>query len=336
VRRLSGLINRGQDPDIEKGAAGVLLAVLMLVLVGVGAIAVDVGQIYAERAELQNGADAGALAGAQLCSAAGGCAPADATAVAAALAGQNSRDGVSNVRAVNLSVAGEVTVSTSTINGSDGSGFLSRLFSSALNTPAVSVGATATAGWRYPVRGVSILPLAVAGCEFHEDGLPRKLLTHGGEAGAPDCAGRNPADQTVPGGFGWLRPDADGGCKVTAEVGQWSTTSSGASIPAGCGEVFNSSLVGQTVALPVYAYSCKEILAACTDSNAQYMIQKWAGFNVQGWNFPGSSSHDPDNVFHGDEKGLYGTFTGYSADPALFTGGSSTPNGNVIAVGLKK
>ncbi len=52
--------------DNEKGAAGVLVAVMMLVLIGVGAIAVDVGQIYAERAGLQNAADAGALAGARL------------------------------------------------------------------------------------------------------------------------------------------------------------------------------------------------------------------------------------------------------------------------------
>ena len=61
-----------QEPDSERGAAGVLVAVMMLVLIGVGAIAVDVGQIYAERAELQNAADAGALAGAEICSVAGG------------------------------------------------------------------------------------------------------------------------------------------------------------------------------------------------------------------------------------------------------------------------
>ena len=46
----------------ERGAAGVLVAVMMLAIIGAGALAVDMGQIYAERAALQNGADAGALA----------------------------------------------------------------------------------------------------------------------------------------------------------------------------------------------------------------------------------------------------------------------------------
>ncbi len=61
------------EADKERGAAGVLVAVMMLVLIGAGAMAVDVGQIYAERAQLQNAADAGALAVAQSCRKAGAC-----------------------------------------------------------------------------------------------------------------------------------------------------------------------------------------------------------------------------------------------------------------------
>ena len=73
-------------PDAERGAAGVLVAVMMLVLIGAGALAVDVGQIYSERAQLQNGADAGALGVAQACHKAG-CTQAEAEAFADA-AGQ--------------------------------------------------------------------------------------------------------------------------------------------------------------------------------------------------------------------------------------------------------
>jgi len=53
----------------ERGAIGVLIAVLIGggVLLGLGALAIDVGQLYQNRAELQNGADAGALAVAQSC-----------------------------------------------------------------------------------------------------------------------------------------------------------------------------------------------------------------------------------------------------------------------------
>ena len=60
-----------------------------------GALVIDVGQLYAERAQLQNGADAGAMAVAKSC-AAGPCAPATAVAYADA----NAADGVSAVRLV--------------------------------------------------------------------------------------------------------------------------------------------------------------------------------------------------------------------------------------------
>ena len=323
-----------RDRDSEKGAAGVLVAVMMLVLIGVGAIAVDVGQIYAERGELQNAADSGALAGAQICSETAGCTQSDADAVAALLANQNSKDGVSRVRFVDLSVPFEVTVSTATVNGANGSGFLSKLFANALNTPDVGVGATATAKWEYPTRGRSVLPLTFAPCEFIDDGLPHKILTQGG-GGAVDCNGLNPSNQVIPGGFAWLDPDGTSGCVVTAEVGQWSMTSAGASMPVGCGAMFNSDLVGQTVAIPVYKYTCEDMFSPCTGSNVQYLIEKWAGFEVQGWNFPGNS-HDPTNVFTGSEKGLYGTFVGYFADPSLFTGGSTAPTGNIKVLGLIK
>lgn len=53
----------------DRGAVGVLVGVLIAsgVLFGMAAVVVDVGSIYAERAQLQNGADAGALAVAKGC-----------------------------------------------------------------------------------------------------------------------------------------------------------------------------------------------------------------------------------------------------------------------------
>ena len=67
----------------EQGAVGVLIAVLVAggVLLGMGALVVDVGQIYQNRAELQNGADAGALAVAKSC-VQGTCAPSGAATYA--------------------------------------------------------------------------------------------------------------------------------------------------------------------------------------------------------------------------------------------------------------
>ncbi len=60
----------------ERGAIGVLVAIMLGcgVLTGMGALVIDVGRLYQERAELQNGADAAALGVAKTC-ALGGCAP---------------------------------------------------------------------------------------------------------------------------------------------------------------------------------------------------------------------------------------------------------------------
>lgn len=49
----------------EKGAVAVLVAVLLMFLIGMVALVVDVGYLYATRSELQNAADAAALAGAR-------------------------------------------------------------------------------------------------------------------------------------------------------------------------------------------------------------------------------------------------------------------------------
>ena len=48
----------------ERGAVLVLVALLLLVFVGITALAIDLGHLYVVRNELQNAADAGALAGA--------------------------------------------------------------------------------------------------------------------------------------------------------------------------------------------------------------------------------------------------------------------------------
>jgi Flp pilus assembly protein TadG len=83
ARRVTRLLRRD-----ERGAVGVLIAILLTfgVLTGMGALVVDVGQIYQNRAELQNGADAGAVAVAKTC-ALGTC----NTSVAQPIAAQNAK-----------------------------------------------------------------------------------------------------------------------------------------------------------------------------------------------------------------------------------------------------
>ena len=50
----------------HKGATVVFVAIAMVMFLGFAALAVDLGYLYVVRGELQNAADAGALAGAQV------------------------------------------------------------------------------------------------------------------------------------------------------------------------------------------------------------------------------------------------------------------------------
>ncbi|WP_327372396.1 Tad domain-containing protein [Thermomonospora echinospora] len=72
-----------------------MFAVLMssLVVVGMLALVVDVGLLYVEREELQNGADAGVLAAARACAQDEACTPAAFVNAAQTSAEQNARDG---------------------------------------------------------------------------------------------------------------------------------------------------------------------------------------------------------------------------------------------------
>jgi hypothetical protein len=80
----------------DRGAVAVLVAIMMVVLLAMGTVVVDIGQLYAERRQLQNAADAAALAVAVDCGDAAGCA-ATAAADAAARVNANANDGTATV-----------------------------------------------------------------------------------------------------------------------------------------------------------------------------------------------------------------------------------------------
>ncbi len=63
----------------ERGASAVAVALLMIPMIAFAALAVDVGAVYSERQQLQNGADAAALAIGYAC-AEGSCGDSQGTA----------------------------------------------------------------------------------------------------------------------------------------------------------------------------------------------------------------------------------------------------------------
>ena len=129
----------------ERGAVAVVVAISMVVLMGFVAISVDVGSIYSDRQQLQNGADAGALAIAESCQR-GSCVDTADKYVKA-----NKLDGQATGKAVINTTAGSVTVEADSIH--------QNWFAGVLGMPTTPISAKASASWGYPSGG-AVLPLA--------------------------------------------------------------------------------------------------------------------------------------------------------------------------------
>jgi Flp pilus assembly protein TadG len=99
IRRLARPALRLLRRD-ERGVVAVIVGLLIgTVLLGLGALVIDVGQLYQERAQLQNGADAAALAVAKSCIL-GSCTPSTALSTAQTYANENASDGSAGIGTV--------------------------------------------------------------------------------------------------------------------------------------------------------------------------------------------------------------------------------------------
>jgi Flp pilus assembly protein TadG len=284
--------------DGERGAAGVLVAVLMLVLVGTGAIAVDVGQIYVERAQLQNGADAGALAVLDACNATA-CTETQAEAIAQGLADSNSNDGSSTVFEVDTSVLHQVTVRTTTRDGTSGAGFLRQMFSAALNAPPATVGAHATAALTPPGSG-SGFPLAISeACYNLSEAVATAEVQKISYKPGGTCTG--PSGTQIPGGWGWL--DQSAPCEATTEVGSTLIGSDpGNPPPTGCQAILlgwkSTILAGGevTVAFPIFDDATNQ------GNNGNFNIIGYATFKIWGWKF--GQNHEYEFRVNASDPGM--------------------------------
>lgn len=163
----------------EQGGVAVIVAVIMVALLAATALAIDVGAMYAERAQLQNGADAAALAVAGDC-ADGTCG--NASSIAQRYADANANDGASAVSSVDFPRAGTVSVTTATEDAATGAGPLALTFAPLLGIADPDLSASATASWGSPASGRADLPLAFAPCVFRLDGAIQVLSIHGDSA----------------------------------------------------------------------------------------------------------------------------------------------------------
>ena len=287
------LIREARTPDNERGAAGVIVALMILVLIGVGAMSVDIGQIYAERAQLQNGADAGALAVAQMCANAGGCTQNAANAAAKALADSNSNDGVSNVQSVDLSVANQVTVTTSTIDGTTHAGFLTKLFSSALNTAPVTVGAKATASLK-PPSGNGAFPLAFSNSCWDLSGAATSGTLQK-ISWKPGVTCTNPSGHSVPGGWGWLS-DPNSDCYAETTTGNMAGSNPGNAKPSQCATILQGWINSLNSGNPVKVTFPVFDTTTGSGNNAMFHIIGYATFSIVGWKFGNGGVYEYHNT----------------------------------------
>ncbi|WP_269938214.1 pilus assembly protein TadG-related protein [Arthrobacter sp. HY1533] len=315
----------------ERGAITVLTALCMVVLLVMVAMVADFGLAYAEKAQLQNGADAAAMAVAGDCgkkvgtpSACPGSGLGSAQQlIAHNLANGNSNDDESQVVLNNS--AGVITATTSTISG--GKHFLSLPLATLTGFDTAEIKAVAKASWGGVKSGAPILPLTFGACELdpvkHPMGPPdRLLISHGTKKSGPDkevkCDSWNPsAGLNMPGGFGWL--DATSECHPNITISDpWVDSDTGINIPKDCKDLFVPSLKGKTVLVPIFGF------ADGTGASGKYKILGWGVFIIQGWNFPSSTENWS---FGSGVKGLYGHFTKQISFEDGFTWGGPTEYG---------
>lgn len=322
-------LKRKPNPESERGAVSVIVAFAMVALIGCAAIAIDVGALYSERAQLQSAADAAALAVAQDCSQTRNCTnPALKLSAAQDMANANSNDGASAVSSLTYPTSNTVTVQTATKDGKTGAGFLALTFAPVLGIKTDTVSATATARWGSPARGQAVLPLAFAPCNFKLNGAIQVISRHG-DTGGTSCSSTSPSGQILPGGFGWLATPA-GVCNAAVDiaVNAIMTSNTGVSLPDGCAAVLTAT-ANKTVLLPVYSDT------GGSGSGGFYKITGWAAFKLLGWNFPGFSYQN--NAYSGatckgDCKGIIGQFISFVSLDDTFTGTGPDLGANIVTL----
>ncbi|WP_159800997.1 pilus assembly protein TadG-related protein [Arthrobacter zhaoguopingii] len=327
MRRLITLLKRLTGDNSQQGASTVIVAVLMVALLGFTALVVDVGAMYAEKAQLQNGADAAALAIAGDCARGDLCTIAAVTPTGEDMADGNANDDSSGVASIDLSVPGTVRVETNARDAATGADSLSLNFARIFGIETSDIGASAEASWG-PPSGGSAFPWTVSKCifmQFLSSSQRAELNATGSFTGNPSSApvllrydtsppvfpGCPPENGYLPGGFGWL--DTTGvGC--SAEI------STSATVDGRPGNVYPTdaecngmlaTLLNEPVLIPLFDQ------ATANGSNTVYRVIGFAAFEITAYKLsgggPGMVSSPAPAGCTGDCRAIAGRFTRFVA-----------------------
>lgn len=327
----------------DRGAATTVATILMGggVLMGAGAIVMDVGQLYVERQELQGGADAAALALAQTC-AKTPTACATQAARAADYANRNAADGHARITAIcgtgrglpacQPATGGELTRCVGTAPSgpyvevrtetetADGRTVLPASFAAALQGNegyrGSTVAACARAVWGTPtsVNGVAVTMSYCAWNQVTANGtklappvnssMEGVIYLHGSH-NADTCAPGNSGWQ-APGGFGWL-DELAGPCAAIVPTKGTFGGSTGVSASGACQtKLANARAAGTVLWMPIFDG------VRGTGSGIEYQIRGVSAFVVTGYSLSGfqaKSTLSNHYLCSGSDKCIYGYFT---------------------------
>ncbi len=260
----------------DRGAVAVMTALLLVPLLVCAGFVIDIGASYVQRRQLQNAADAAALAIAQYCGN-GNCSPdhnqTTADFFTSANAGRAATAKVDPVRDNNT-----VTVTTKAIVNYE--------FAPVIGTSNNTVTASATASWGPVTGGTAVIPLTFLYCSF-------MAQTSGGSSNSSTVVDTERSDAPTtcqnlnpPGGFGWLKPDT-GKCTATTSLDDHSLQSTGRPPPHECKQVrdYFSKYLDQIVLLPLY-----DVVGGNGNGDVNggwYHIYAYAAFRLTGYDFGG-------------------------------------------------
>ena len=251
----------------QRGQALVLFVLMLVVLMGAIALAVDGGYAYAQRRRMQYAADAAAMAGARALAMGGG-----ASGVEVAVAQYAQANGADTW---------SWTVSGSTVRVQVSRTFPT-FFAGIVGIRQMTASATAEASVSGVRRAGNLLPIAVEEFSF-EFNKVYKIW--------------DKETMAAPGNFGWL--DWNGGSRSLMElanyicnpglsgeweVGSWVPGSPGVKIGQPVRTCLNK-WIGQPVTIPIYD------AVTGAGANTKYRIAGFAQFVIEGYNFKGSNKY---------------------------------------------
>lgn len=310
----------------DRGAVAVMTALLLVPLLVCAGFVIDIGASYVQRRQLQNAADAAALAIARDCGVRN-CATAQSQLTADIFKAGN----VPNrpvTAAVQSMTANSVTVQmTEDVN---------YLFGPVIGVSKSTVAAQATASWGSPTGGTAILPLTISRCSLDAQtkdaqGLPAgtviSTIALSKTTGVTPCAPQS--GNEVPGGFGWLETGV--GCSSSASLARpWVDKDPGKSEPQACGQSDFDKQLGKTTLLPLF----DEV----SHNDQQYHLYGYAAFYLTSYNFVHSDGFVPPDTSTSCDayknRCLRGYFLKFVDLSDAFTYGTGSPNLGARVVSL--